>query len=369
MFNRMPKPLNIFVDCHVFDGSFQGTTTYLKGMYLEMLKDKSLNYYFAANDVQKIRSVFGEHDNVHYLKYSSHNKFYRLLIDIPRLIKANKIDFAHFQYIVPPIKNCRYINTIHDVLFLDYPNYFPLSYQIKNKWLFKWSAKKSDINLTVSEFSKLRIQKHFGLQDILITPNAVDPIYYESYDKAVFKQKVKQSYGLDRYWLYISRWEPRKNHDTLLKVFVENQFYKTFSLVFIGDKSIENNAYNAYYEALSEEIKSKILTLNKVDFQQLLTILRGADLSVYPTHAEGFGIPPLESIAAGIPTACSNTTAMQDFTFLKKNQFDPAEKENMATVIKQTLAENLDISIVEHLKMQYDWELSAQILLNAIKKQ
>lgn len=365
----MLKPINVFVDCHVFDGSFQGTTTYLKGMYQEMIKDKSVNYFFAANDLKKVNSVFGEHENVHYLKYNSHNKFYRLLIDIPRLIKENNIDFAHFQYIVPPIKNCKYINTIHDVLFLDYPNYFPLSYQVKNKWLFKWSAKRSEINLTVSEFSKQRIQKFFGIQDILITSNAVDSIFYEPFDKEIVKQKVKEVYNLDKYWLYISRWEPRKNHDTLLKVFVENQYYKEFSLVFIGDKSIVNDTYNAYYETLSEEIKAKILTLNKVDFQQLVMILRGADLSVYPTHAEGFGIPPLESIAAGIPTACSNTTAMQDFTFLNKNQFDPADKENMAEVIKQTLAENFDSSMVHQLKMQYDWNLSAQVLLDAIKKQ
>lgn len=357
----------IFIDCHVFDGSFQGTTTYLKGLYLEMIKDRNIQFFFAANNLEKIQAIFGHQENVHYLQYRSHNKFYRLLIDIPRLIKENRIDFAHFQYIVPPIKNCKYINTIHDILFLDYPNYFPKSYQIKNKWLFKWSAKKSDINLTVSEFSKNEIQQHFGIQDILITPNAVDPIYYESYDKTVCKHQVKEKYSLDKYWIYISRWEPRKNHDTLLEVFVKNQSYKEYSLVFIGDKSIENAAYNEYYLTLSDEIKSKILTLNKVDFQQLLLLLRGADLSVYPSFAEGFGIPPLESIAAGIPTVCSNTTAMQDFHFLDGNQFNPEDKENMAVIIRKTLAEEFDFNKIELLKAQYNWKLSAEILLKAIK--
>lgn len=358
----------IFIDCHVFDGSFQGTTTYLKGMYLEMIKDKTIEYFFAANDVGKIATIFGDQENVHYLKYNSHNKFYRLLIDIPRLIRANNIDFAHFQYIVPPIKYCKYINTIHDVLFLDYPNYFPKSYRIKNKLLFKWSAKKSDINLTVSEFSKQKIQHHFGIDNISVTPNAVDPIYYEPYEKAVCKQIIKHTYNLDKYWLYVSRWEPRKNHDTLLKVFVENQFYKDFSLVFIGDKSIENKAYSDCYQTLSEEIKSKIITLNKVDFRQLLLLLRGADLSVYPSYAEGFGIPPLESVAARIPTASSNTTAMKDFIFLKENQFNPSNKKNMAEIIIKTLDEDIDYSKIELLKSQYNWKLSALVLLNLIKK-
>jgi glycosyltransferase involved in cell wall biosynthesis len=358
------KPTKIFVDCHVFDGSFQGTTTYLKGMYLEMIKDKTIQYFFAASDLEKVESIFGAQENVYYLKYRSRNKIYRLLIDIPRLIKKNNIDFAHFQYIVPPIKNCKYINTIHDVLFLDYPNYFPKLYQIKNKFLFKWSAKKSDINLTVSEFSKQKIQQHFDIHHIKITPNAVDPVYYEPYDKTVCKQKVKEIYNIDKYWLYISRWEPRKNHDTLLKVFVENQFYKEFSLVFIGDISIKNKAYNNYYQNLSNEVKAKILTLNKVDFQQLLLLLRAADLSVYPSHAEGFGIPPLESVAAGIPTACSNSTSMLDFTFMNGNQFNPADKENMAEIIIKTLAEKVESSKIETLKVQYNWKLSSEVLEN-----
>lgn len=363
----MQKPLKIFIDCHVFDGSFQGTTTYLKGMYLEMIKDKSMHYFFAANSLEKIKAVFGEQENVHYLKYRSHNKIYRLLIDIPSLIKQNKIDFAHFQYIVPPIKNCKYINTIHDVLFLDYPEYFPKSYQIKNKFLFKWSAKKSDINLTVSEFSRQKIQQHFKIQNIQITPNAVDPVYYESYDKDLCKKEIKEKYHLKKYWLYISRWEPRKNHDTLLKVFVENKFYKEFSMVFIGDKSIENEVYNEYYSKLSNEVKLKILTLNKVDFQELLLLLRGSDLSVYPSYAEGFGIPPLESVACKIPTACSNSTSMRDFTFLNENQFNPYDKENMFEIIKKTLTENFDLSKTETLKTHYNWELSAGIVLKAIK--
>lgn len=363
----MQKPLNILVDCHVFDGSFQGTTTYLKGMYLEMIQDKSVHYFFAANDLEKIRAIFGQQENVHYLKFKSHNKVFRLLIDIPRLIKQNKIDFAHFQYIVPPIKNCKFINTIHDVLFLDYPDYFPKSYQIKNKFLFKWSAQKSDINLTVSAFSKQKIQHYFNIQNLVITPNAVDPVYYQKYDKLECKMQVKNIYNLDKYWLYISRWEPRKNHHTLLKVFVENKFYENFSLVFIGDKAIENEMYNDYYSNLPNEIKDKVLTLNKVDFNQLLLLLRGADLSVYPSFAEGFGIPPLEAVAAGIPTACSNSTAMHDFKFLSKNQFDPSSTENMFEIINKTLKEDFDYSKIETLKTQYNWKLSAEILLKTIR--
>jgi glycosyltransferase involved in cell wall biosynthesis len=358
----MSKNLNIFIDCHVFDGSFQGTTTYLKGIYLEMIKEKKYQFFFAANNIENIKSIFGEQSNVHYLEYSSHNKFYRLLFDIPKLIKQNKIDYAHFQYIVPPFKYCKYITTVHDVLFLDFPQYFPLSYRIKNKLLFKWSAKRSEIVLTVSEFSKKQIQKHFKIQQIEITPNAVDSVYFDDYDKDDIKKQVKSKYNIDNYWLYVSRWEPRKNHHTLLKVFVENKFYNNFSLVFIGDKSIENQDYNEYYATLSAEIRSKIITLNKVDFQQLLLLLRGADLSVYPSYAEGFGIPPIEAIAAKVPSVCSNTTAMADFHFMKENTFNPYDKQDMLRVIQNNISQNFDTTLIEKLKSNYNWSASASVI-------
>jgi glycosyltransferase involved in cell wall biosynthesis len=360
------KSIRIFIDCHVFEGSFQGTTTYLKGIYLEMIKDRNYEFFFAANDVNCIKPIFGEQENIHYLTYSSKNKFYRLLIDIPRLIKQNKIDYAHFQYIVPPIKHCKYITTVHDVLFLDFPNYFPLAYRIKNKFLFKWSAKHSEIVLTVSEFSKKQIQKHFGIKEIAITPNAVDPVYFEEYNKTEIKKQVSETYNLNNYWLYISRWEPRKNHLKLLEVFVESKFYNDFTLVFIGDKAITDKAYDLYYERLSDEVKSKVITFNKINFEELLLLLRGADLSVYPSFAEGFGIPPLEALAAKIPSICSNTTAMADFEFMKEDTFNPYDKHDMGKAIHKALSGKTDTSKIEVLKRKYNWGLSASIIKDQI---
>ena len=183
------KKTKIFVDCHVFDGNFQGTTTYLKGLYTELLKDKTKQFYFGASNTAFLETIFGTHENLTYLAYKAKNKFYRLLFDIPRIIKNNKIDFAHFQYVIPPIKTCKYIVTIHDVLFLDFPEYFPLSYRIKNKFLFKTSAKHSDIVLSVSDYSKQQIQKNFGIKKVTITPNAVDPVILKHMIKKTSKQK------------------------------------------------------------------------------------------------------------------------------------------------------------------------------------
>lgn len=362
------KNIKIFVDCHVFDGNFQGTTTYIKGLYSELIQDKNYQFLFAANDKEKLKTIFGTHDNVTYVSYKFSNKFSRLLFEIPRIIKKNNIDYAHFQYVTPPIKVGKYIVTIHDVLFLDFPQYFPWIYRLKNKLLFKTSAQLSDVILSVSEYSKNQLQKHFRLNTVTVTPNAVDPVYFEKYDKIQSKEYVVNKFKVRDYFIYVSRWEPRKNHDSLLKVFVENDFYKTHDLVFIGDKAIDNKTYNNYYATLPKEIKAKIYTFNKVSFDDLVLLVRGADLSVYPSIAEGFGIPPLESLAAGVPTICSNTTAMSDFQFLDDCLFNPLDLDDLENKIKIGLNDSKISQKKQVMMAKFNWKFAAEQFKKAISQ-
>ncbi len=360
------KDLKIFVDCHVFDGNFQGTTTYIKGLYTELIQDKTCHFFFGAKDAVFLKTIFGTHENLTYVTYKSKNKFQRLLFDIPNIIKENKIDYAHFQYVVPPIKNCKYIVTIHDVLFLDFPKYFPFSYRLKNKFLFKRSAKYSDVVLTVSDYSKKRIQKHFNISTITITPNAVDPIYFEPYNKKAVKEEVKSKFHATNYFLYVSRWEPRKNHHTLLKSFVENNHYIKHNLVFVGDEAIENPEYNNYYASLTNEVKESIFTFKEVSTQDILLLVRGADLSIYPSIAEGFGIPPLESLAASVPTICSNTTAMSDFQFFDDCLFNPLDLNDLKAKIEIGLKDTRILQKKEAMSAKFSWEYAAEQFKKAI---
>lgn len=360
------KTVKIFVDCHVFDGNFQGTTTYIKGIYSELIQDKKFHFFLGADNSSFLKTIFGTHENVTYVQYNSTNKFFRLLFDIPKIIKENKIDYAHFQYVVPPFKKCRYIVTIHDVLFLDFQESFPMGYRLKNKLLFKISAKCSEVVLTVSEYSKKQIQKHFNVKNVVVTPNAVDPIFFESYEKEKVKEEVKEKFKTKNYFLFVSRWEPRKNHLKLLKAYVEEKRYKNHNLVFVGDKAIEDKSYNVYYQSLPEEITKTIFTFNKVSFQDLVLLVRGADLSIYPSIAEGFGIPPLESLAANVPTICSNTTAMSDFQFFGDCLFNPQDIEDLKAKIEIGLKDTKIPQKREVMAAQFSWKHAAEEFKKAI---
>nr|WP_315224225.1 glycosyltransferase family 1 protein [uncultured Flavobacterium sp.] len=362
---------SIFVDCHVFDSGFQGTRTYIEGLYTELIKYQDLNFFLGSNDPDNLAAIFGKHSNVTYLKYRYHNKYLRLLIDIPKIIKKNKIDFAHFQYIVSPLKRCKYIVTTHDVLFIDFRLYFSFFSKIINTILYKQSGKRADIRLTVSEYSKHKIEQHLGLSHYVITPNAVDFAFFEEYDKEQVKAKVAEEFFLKDYIIYVSRWEPRKNQQILLKAFVDLELYKKHQLLFLGNESIFNHEYHNAFEQLNPEIKKKIITIKNTDFQTMLLLLRGAKVSVYPSFAEGFGIPPLESVAAKIPTICSNKTAMSDFSFFNKFYFDPNNQAEFNQKLKQILEEDLSSEferMAHTIKENYNWKKSAVILYQLLKQ-
>ncbi|EJG00974.1 group 1 glycosyl transferase [Flavobacterium sp. F52] len=363
---NMEEKIKIFVDCHIFDKNFEGTRTYITGLYQELIKDNSKTFYFAAKNTAILEEVFGTAENVKYLELAHKNKFYRLLVDIPKLIKANNIQYAHFQYIVPPIKYCKYINTIHDLLFLEYPQYFPWMYRVKNKFLFKWSVKHSDIIFTVSEYSKQQIQRLFNIDNVVITPNAVNDVFFAEYNKETIKLSVAKKYKIEDYFIYISRWEPRKNHNFLLEVFVENNYYRDFFLVLVGKRDLINKKFNNLYNSLPESIKNKIIILENLSFDDLQLLVKGAEVSIYPSIAEGFGIPILEAAAAGIPSLYSNRTAMKDFSFLHDNGFDPFDKNDLNEKIKINLNKGKKMNNVEIIKEKYNWKYSALLFLEEL---
>lgn len=365
------KKIKIFVDCHVFDKGFEGTRTYIQGLYLELIKLEGYDFYFAAQNIQNLKSIFGTSNNVFYLQYKSHNKYYRLLVDAPKLIKRNKIDYAHFQYRVPPIKFCKYIVSIHDILFLDYPNYFPKLNSFMNHVLYKYSAKKSEVVLTGSYFSKERLEKHFKIKDVNVQVYGVEDVFYEAYDKEEIKEQIAKNFNASNYIIYISRHEPRKNHYLLLKAFIELELYKYHDLVLIGDVTFRDFKFDELFKNLDPIIQGKIKMLNKVAFTDMITFLRGSELAIYPSKAEGFGLPPLESVAAEVPTICSNTTSMAEFDFFGDDFIDPNNIESIKQNILKKL-ENPDTNRLKELatfvKQKYNWAASAETYIKILNQ-
>jgi glycosyltransferase involved in cell wall biosynthesis len=331
--------------------------------------------YLGANDINNLQHIFGSAGNIQFIKYRSRSASLRLLFDIPRIIRKYKIDYAHFQYITPLVKNSRFIVTTHDLVFNEFPKEFPLWYRLVKNMLFKTSAKKADILTTVSAYSKRSIEKYFTIagSSIHIIPNGVSNLFFASYDKENAKQFIKNKFGVEKIILLVSRLEPRKNHLLLLQAFIELELYKQgYYLVLLGwHENISNPGFNSMMSKLPENSKPYIFMHQHADDTDLLQFYRAATVFVYPSKAEGFGIPPLEAAAAKIPVLCSNSSAMSDFTFFGHHHFDPENyslfKNKLAAIINANTSNTELEQIAAIVQQRYNWNESAAALYQLIQ--
>lgn len=354
--------MRILIDAHVFDDKYQGTRSYLKGLYSQLIPiAKDWHFFLLAGDIDNIRDEFGRHQNVTYVALKSKNKFYRLLVELPLIIKKHKIDYAHYQYVSPIIKNCKQIVTIHDILFEqdEFKKYFPIKYRLINGFLFRFSAKRADILLTVSEYSKKKIAEIYKVKydSIGITPNAVNDKYFEN-----LLPNAISNIGLDKYILYVSRVEPRKNHLTLLKAFVGlGLALKGYKLVLIGKKDIVFKDLAIYIEEIDSKHSQAIIWIENVSNEELMAYYKNCELFVFPSFAEGFGIPPLEAMAVGCKLLCSKTTVMADFNLPDPLTFNPYDIEELKLKIMVQLNNNkVELDIYKEVLAKYNWEKIAK---------
>jgi len=362
------RPLKIFVDGYLLNKEYQGTKTYLKELYKEFsVKNKDISIFIGCFEDAEIIKEFESYTNINWIFYKSTNRFIRMFFELPKLIKEHNFHYAHFQYLIPFVRNksTKYITTIHDIIFNDYKDQFSFSYRIVRNFLFKYSARKTDLLLTVSDYSKERIKNVYKIDNkpIYVVANAVSKDYFEPYDKNVSKDYISNKYGIGRFVLYVSRIEPRKNHHKLLKIFFDLKL-EDIALVLIGNSSINNAEFSKYVNELTDDQKKLFFHLKNIDEEDLKEFYRACDIFVYPSLAEGFGIPPLEAAATKSNVICSKSTAMKEFDFFSPYHLDPTNDEQLGKALKdlniQTRNEDRLIKISELVKNNYSWESSAK---------
>ncbi|EOK5702644.1 glycosyltransferase family 4 protein [Vibrio vulnificus] len=350
--------IKIFVDGHVLDGKPQGTCSYIAGLYGALSKNENFEIYVATNNYESIIKYFGGNNNVKWVKLNSKSKYFRLAYELTMIERKIKPDFSHYQYITPLFKFGRWINTIHDLLFIDFPSNFPLKYRLINYLLFKISAIRSDVILTVSSYSKNRISKHFNIKenDIVVTPNAVDNILSFGEESIGFLENEK-------FFIYVSRIEPRKNQDLLARAFLMANIPLDTKLVLVGAKSLA-------YPLLDDLLKNdRIVHLEGISNENLVWLYKNAKASLYPSKCEGFGIPPLEAAILGCKSFCAKNTALTELSSFVDGTFNCGNIEEIKTIIELVIQDsNLEQASGKKIMDQFNWGNVASEFINAINK-
>ena len=230
-----------------------------------------------------------------------------------------------------------------------------------------YSAKRADLLLTVSEYSRKEIKRHFKITEdrIYVTSNCVSIV-----NDKVGLTDVKAKYGLDRYILTVSRIEPRKNHQMLLKAFLELQLYKLgYKLVIVGAMDLKNKIFNTLYKSMTDEEKESVLIF-QASYLDLVALYKQAALFVFPSFAEGFGIPPIEAVAYSCPTLCRNQTAMAEFDFFHECFFSPYDIQELKNKIMYFIQNDVTPiceALQKEIVARYNWKNVGEQLCQLIK--
>ena len=219
-------------------------------------------------------------------------------------------DIYHFfAFRIPKKIRGKVIITIHDMIYKIYPE----TTQIKNLDKFNKeitnSIKKSDKIIAVSEATKRDILNYFNIAEkkIEVIYPGVDNEIYESYvskDNVLKKYKIKT-----KYILFLGTLEPRKNIVNIIKGF-ERTNLKNIKLVIVGKKGWKYKEIFEVYE--NSPCKDSIQILDYIDEKDKIAMYKGAELFIFPSLYEGFGMPVLEAMAAGTPVITSNISSLPE---------------------------------------------------------
>lgn len=360
----MTRKTVILVDGHVLDGKPQGTSTHIVGLYGELARRGEAEVLIAMQNRDNFERSFPGRDDIRHVPLPDSNKYRRLAMDFDGLAARYRPDYMHFQYIAPLRKQARWIVTVHDLLFLDLPMYFPVLYRVQNGLLFGLSAKRADIVLTVSKYSRAAVARHFRIPEdrISITTNGLDS--FARIDPAPIPDLTP-----DNFFLYVSRFEPRKNQDGLIAALrgVQGELPEGFQLVLVGNPALHYPALNAELAAAGSLVRQ----LSNLSFNELVWLYRNARASLYPSFGEGFGIPPLEAVVAGGQSYGAANTAMTEIADHLHGSFDASSTADIQRIMRLALSQpspEPEPQMQARALADFSWECSADNLLDAIRK-
>ena len=264
-------------------------------------------------------------------------------VTLPSLARRDRAEIFLSPYIKGPRRvNCPLITTIHDLMFLEFPEYGGPGQRQKNllfTHIARWVGKRANLILTDSEYSRQDIRRLLGLDDqkILVLPIGVDDSYRPVTEPEAHAA-TQRRYGIDSdYIFYLGNFKPHKNVGALLGAYarLDSATRASHQLVLGGRRDVRVEELLSQADALG--IKDRVQFIGQVEERDMPVLYSGARLFVFPSKYEGFGLPPLEAMACGTAVVCSNRTSLPEVVGDAGVLIDPVDIEGMASAMSAVL--------------------------------
>lgn len=292
------------------------------------------------------------------------------------------VDLFHAtDHLLPRLSYVRTVFTLHDLIFLFHPE----THKPLNRWFLTLMMPRflraADAVIAVSECTKRDAVRYYGVTEekITVVYEGVNPRFRPAAPDAV--AAIRQKYNLpERFILYVGTIEPRKNLTTLLEAFHHlitcdpapcalrpatcalRPVTCALRLVFVGKRGW---LYEGFFRRLRElGLEERVIFTGYIPDKDLPAVYSAADLFVFPSLYEGFGLPVLEAIACGTPVICSSTSSLPEVAGDAALLVDPRDVRALAGAMGRVL---MDEHLTAELRARgierarwFTWERAAR---------
>lgn len=278
----------------------------------------------------------------------------------------------HPNYTIPLLYRGKLVTVIHDVFHLANPAYLPnrLAWYYA-RYMLGAAVRRSSAVVTVSNFQKSEIRKYLNTRDsaINVIHNGVHEHFARQSKDAVIRALEK--YGLpSRYVLYVGNVKPHKNIERLIAAMAR---VEGMDLVIVGERErFITKMSNADDIVCKNKMSNRIHFTGYVDDADLPALYSGACVVVFPSLYEGFGLPPLESMACGTPVIASKCALSEEIYGDAYIPIDPYSIDDIAAKIRFAVfgGKDVDECTDKGLKRvcMFKWSIAAEKLSSVFDK-
>lgn len=267
-------------------------------------------------------------------------RLWREHVLLPLACRREKVDLLHCpKSAIPFFSPCPVVVTLHDLIPIKHPETEKFAARLYWRLQIPIAAKRSSFVITDSEHARQEIMAEFGVEPDRIRAIMLgfNPAMLDPRDPA-HGGAVRGRYALpDRYILYVGTIQPRKNIDTLIEAYarLRQGDDKAPRLVITGRKGW---LYDRLFARIAElGLTDAIIFTGFVADEDLPFIYDGAQVFAYLSLFEGFGLPPLEAMACGVPVVVSNTTSLPEVVGDAGIGVAPTDVAAVTTALRQLL--------------------------------
>jgi glycosyltransferase involved in cell wall biosynthesis len=291
----------------------------------------------------------------------------RIPFVLPWRAARDDLDVLLVQYSGPPVTTRPVVTVVHDVAFQLFPQFFTPAQRIWMRRTIPFTLRRAAGVISVSKFTKDEIVRVFGVppERITVAHNGVDPIFADPTARASPLEPP--------FLLSVGNLQPRKNLSTLIDAFaraLELRPDLPERLVIVGKEVQDVETIHRQAEELRR--RGRVIFTGYLEDQQLVGLLQHATAFAYPSVYEGFGLPPVEAMAVGVPALVSDIPVMREIVGDAALRLPPRDVEAWAeAILEVTSDEALRSRMIELGRARvelYTWERCARQVLSALEE-